>query len=267
MEKIKQILTGWVEGIRNVPATFVKLGQAAKELGFFGLLKAAFADMFLGRTAFQWLYLIGLSSVPLILEFTSGSDKHDWMGLFASWTGIVCVIMVAEGRASNYVFGFINSLIYFVLSYNSAFYGEVMTAVFFLAMQPIGLYTWLAARINETEDETPEISEFETRSLSFFGWVKWLSFTALVWGIFGLLYQSIGSARPFRDSVTDGTNWTGQFLMTYLYREQWLFWIATNLFSIYLWWGNSIHMQAMYWVYALNSVVGWYQWSKAMKKG
>ena len=54
--------------------------------------------------------------------------------------------------------------------------------------------------------------------------------------------------------------------MTGLYREQWIFWIATNLFSIYLWWGESIHIQGMYWVYTLNSLVGWYQWSKAVKK-
>ena len=53
---------------------------------------------------FQWLYLIALSSVPLILEFTQNTESHDWVGLLASWTGIVCVILVAEGRASNYLF-------------------------------------------------------------------------------------------------------------------------------------------------------------------
>ena len=82
----------------------------------------------------------------------------------------------------------------------------------------------------------------------------------------GYAYKSIHSARPFRDSITDATNGVGQLLMTGLYREQWIFWIATNLFSIYLWWGKSIHIQGMYWVYTLNSLVGWYQWSKAVKK-
>ena len=56
-------------------------------------------------------------------------------------------------------------------------------------------------------------------------------------------------------SITDATNGVGQLLMTGLYREQWIFWIATNLFSIYLWWGKSIHIQGMYWVYTLNSLV------------
>ena len=89
---------------------------------------------------------------------------------------------------------------------------------------------------------------------------------AVIWIGMGFAYQSIHSARPFRDSITDATNGVGQLLMTRLYREQWIFWIATNVFSIYLWWDQSLHIQGMYWVYTLNSLVGWYQWTKALKK-
>ena len=32
-------------------------------------------DLFVGRSLFQWLYLIALSSVPLILEFTQNNGK------------------------------------------------------------------------------------------------------------------------------------------------------------------------------------------------
>lgn len=264
MEQLTNRITRLHTSLKKVPENMAAIAARAKKLGFIGGLQAIIADLFLGRTLKQWLYLLALSSVPLLLEFTNGAANHDWVGLFTSWTGIVCVIMVAEGRASNYFFGFLNSVIYFALSYQNMFYGEVMTAIFFIVMQPVGLYFWLSARVNGVEEE--EKTEFEARKLDLRGWLKWLSFTLLVWASFGLIYQSVGSARPFRDSITDGTNWTGQFLMTYLYREQWIFWIATNLFSIYLWWGTSLHMQAMYWVYALNSAVGWYQWSKSIKE-
>ncbi len=33
-----------------------------------------------------------------------------------------------------------------------------------------------------------------------------------------------------------------------------------------LWWDQSIQIQGMYWVYTLNSLVGWYQWTKTLKK-
>lgn len=83
---------------------------------------------------------------------------------------------------------------------------------------------------------------------------------------FGFIYQSIGANRPYRDSITDATNGVGQILMTAVYREQWIFWAATNVFSIYLWWGESLQIQGKYLIYLINSLVGWYQWSKAAKQ-
>ena len=257
MKKLTEKITQFIENFKNVHAE-------ARKIGFAGIMNLLLKDLFVGRSLFQWLYLIVLSSVPLILEFTQNTESHDWLSLFASWTGIVCVILVAEGRASNYLFGAINSAIYLILAMNATFYGEVLTTVYFFVMQPIGLYAWLSNRIND--QGKAEESHFEAKKLSVFDWLKYLALTAIIWIGMGLAYQSIHSARPFRDSVTDATNGVGQLLMTRLYREQWIFWIATNLFSIYLWWGENIHIQGMYWVYTLNSLVGWYQWTKAVRK-
>ena len=102
------------------------------------------------------------------------------------------------------------------------FYGEVLTTVYFFIMQPIGLYAWLSNRIND--QGKAEESHFEAKKLSVFDWLKYLALTAIIWIGMGLAYQSIHSARPFRDSVTDATNGVGQLLMTRLYREQWIFW-------------------------------------------
>ena len=265
---------------------FTNVHREAKKQGFVNIMKLLWKDLFMGRTAFQWIYLLLLSSVPFVLEFmtqiqyfikvlfhSNGSfsidwtnliGQHDWLGLFASWTGIVCVILVAEGRASNYLFGAVNSAIYLVLALNKNFYGEVLTTLYFFIMQPIGLYVWLSNRIND--QGKVEESHFEAKKLNLIEWMRYLALSAVIWIGMGFAYQSIHSARPFRDSITDATNGVGQLLMTRLYREQWIFWIATNVFSIYLWWDQSLHIQGMYWVYTLNSLVGWYQWTKALKK-
>ena len=265
---------------------FTNVHREAKKQGFVNIMKLLWKDLFMGRTAFQWIYLLLLSSVPFVLEFmtqiqyfikvlfhsnvsvsidwTNLIGQHDWLGLFASWTGIVCVILVAEGRASNYLFGAVNSAIYLVLALNKNFYGEVLTTLYFFIMQPIGLYVWLSNRIND--QGKVEESHFEAKKLTLIEWMRYLALSAVIWIGMGFAYQSIHSARPFRDSITDATNGVGQLLMTRLYREQWIFWIATNVFSIYLWWDQSIQIQGMYWVYTLNSLVGWYQWTKALKK-
>lgn len=233
-----------------------------KELGFLGTLKIIFDDIFKNRTVGQWIYLLILGFMPLFIELYFNNHITDWLGMIASLTGIICVIFVSEGRASNYFFGLINSIIYLILAFQNMFYGELFTTIYFTVMQPIGLFVWLNhSRLKQENQKLP------VRRLDFKGWIKYLIITGIWWLSFGLIYKGIGSARPFRDSVTDGTNGVGQLLMTEIYAEQWFFWIATNLFSIYLWWGSNIQMQGMYWVYLLNSIVGWYQWNKEAKKG
>ena len=227
------------------------------------LIVICWNDLFAKRSLFGWLYLIILSAIPAVFEFTK-SGPIDTLGLWTSITGIVCVILVTEGRASNYFFGLINAVVYLIMALQSGFYGEVITTLYFLISQPIGLYLWLSSFANHEEkhEET-----FQAKRLDFKGWIKYLAITAVMWLGMGFAYQSIGSNRPFRDSVTDGTNGVGQLLMNNLYAEQWIFWIATNIFSIYLWWGSGGNLQivVMYLVYTINSLYGWYKWNQSAK--
>ena len=64
---LKQKSQTFVQNFRNVCA-------AAKKQGFSGIAKLFWQDLFGGRSLAQWLYLIALSSLPFILEFTSGQE-------------------------------------------------------------------------------------------------------------------------------------------------------------------------------------------------
>lgn len=249
--------------LNNFKRNFSAIVTETRKYTLWELIVICWNDLFAKRSLFGWLYLIILSAIPAVFEFTK-SGPIDTLGLWTSITGIVCVILVTEGRASNYFFGLINSIVYLIMALQSGFYGEVITTLYFLVSQPIGLYLWLSSFANheEKQEET-----FQAKRLDFKGWIKYLSITAIMWLGMGFAYQSIGSNRPFRDSVTDGTNGVGQLLMNNLYAEQWIFWIATNIFSIYLWWGSGGNLQivVMYLVYTINSLYGWYKWNQSVK--
>lgn len=249
--------------LNNFKKNFSAIVTETRKYTLWELIVICWNDLFAKRSLFGWLYLIILSAIPAVFEFTK-SGPIDTLGLWTSITGIVCVILVTEGRASNYFFGLINSIVYLIMALQSGFYGEVITTLYFLVSQPIGLYLWLSSFANheEKQEET-----FQAKRLDFKGWIKYLSITAIMWLGMGFAYQSIGSNRPFRDSVTDGTNGVGQLLMNNLYAEQWIFWIATNIFSIYLWWGSGGNLQivVMYLVYTINSLYGWYKWNQSAK--
>lgn len=239
------------------------LAGDTKKLGFAGVIKAIYEDLVVGRTQLEWAYLIIMSIVPIIVSlFASDSTLP---GFIAAFTGVINVILVAEGRKSNYFFGVISTSIYLVLSIQKAYYGEVLTNVYFVIMQPIGLYVWLMAD-RKRQEETHQVEDSPTnvkaRRMGLVDWIIAIAQTIIIWLTMGLIYQLIGSNRSFRDSVTDGTNVVGQKLMTELYVEQWVFWIATNLFSIYLWWAEnqSIDIVVMYLLFTVNSIVGMYRW-------
>ncbi|OYL20515.1 nicotinamide mononucleotide transporter PnuC, partial [Streptococcus pneumoniae] len=68
-----------------------------------------------------------LGSFPLWLALVYEHRLVDWLGMICSLTGIICVIFLPAGRASNYLFGLINSVIYPILALPKGFYGAVLT--------------------------------------------------------------------------------------------------------------------------------------------
>ncbi len=246
----------------NIWDNFKWLWQEGKKLGFWGILQALWEDLVKNRSLSQWLYLLALSFPTLVLEFIGGT-RHI-AGFAAALTGILCVIFVAEGRISNYFIGFIHEMLYLYLSFENMYYGEVLTTLFFTVMQFVGAYYWLIGH-REGQGKKVEVKDVKSRKLTPLGWLKSLGITIIVWLVFGFIYRSIGSHRPFWDSSTDGTNWSGQFLQTGMYSEQWLFWIATNVLSIFLWWGAEPHVMLMYIIYMINCIVGWVKWERDLR--
>ena len=110
----------------------------------------------------------------------------------SSLTNLFSALWEAEGRASNYLFGLINSIIYLVLALQKGFYGEVLTTLYFTVMQPIGLLVWIYQAQFKKEKQ-----EFVARKLDGKGWTKYLSISVLWWLAFGFIYQSIGANRPY----------------------------------------------------------------------
>ena len=102
LTKIQMVLDEMSGGYR-------RMVTGMKKLGFEGSLKAIWNDLFANRSLGAWIYLLVLGSFPLWLELFYEGRIVDWTGMICSLTGIICVIFVSEGRASNYLFGLINS--------------------------------------------------------------------------------------------------------------------------------------------------------------
>lgn len=270
----------WMGTKKDIKETVQYIKGYFSERGLGGFARDIISDLVGNRTFFNWIYLLLLGLIPVIVMVLG--EGMDWFGFWTSITGIITVIYVREGRLSNYAIGLVNAVLYLYLSLKGgilnpevvspAFYGEVFTSIFWIVMNIIGPFQWLNIKrkvgLQQQEEGT---QEFVAKRLTIKGWVKYLLLMLVTWLGMGKFYDSIGSGRPFRDSFTDGTNVSGQFLMNQMYAEQWVFWIVTNIASMYVWWFDSgvagnWHMVGMYLAQLINSLVGYYEWSKQAKK-
>lgn len=211
----------------------------------------------------SWLLIFTLINIYLFFAW-----KDTPVGLIASLTGMLCVVLVAKGKISNYYFGIINVMLYAYIAFNSKYYGEVMLNIlYFLPMQIIGIYYW---KKNTNRQKTKD--DVRVKHLKPNEKLLWAILSILGVYLYGLILQYLGGNLPFIDSSSTVLSVIAMILMVKRVSEQWILWIIIDIVSIYMWFhvllegGNDISMLVMWTAYLVNAIYGYYNWKKMEKK-
>ncbi len=98
--------------------------------------------------------VIFLSSFFLIISSFILFDRENYFSLFSSLTGIISVIFCAKGNPLGHAFGIVFSIVYAIISYSYAYYGEMITYLFMtLPMAVFSLVSWLKNPFRENKAE------------------------------------------------------------------------------------------------------------------
>ncbi|MBR9691778.1 nicotinamide mononucleotide transporter [Candidatus Woesearchaeota archaeon] len=212
-------------------------------------------------TLFERIWLISFTLINIYLFF---AWKDSIIGLVTSLTGMLCVVLVAKGKISNYYFGVVNVVLYAYIAFQSRYFGEVMlNALYFLPMQFVGLYYWKKHSNAIKGKDDVVIKHLNVKQRIYWAVIS-------VAGIFGyglfLLY--LRGTLPFVDSASTVLSVIAMILMVKRVTEQWLLWIAIDVVSVYMWFyillkgGNDISMLVMWSAYLVNAIYGYYNWRK-----
>lgn len=218
---------------------------------------------------FEKAWLLIFTAINIYLFFAWDDTL---LGLISSLTGMLCVLLVAKGKISNYYFGIIQTSTYAYISFTYGLYGEAMlNGLFYFPIQFIGLYLWRRNTIKNKNSVQGEDVIVKTMNLR-----SWLyTAIAIVIGtiLYAVLLQAIGSRSVGLDSATNVLSVTAQILMLKRFAEQWLVWILVNILSIVLWivtleatGGNDYTLVVMWTAFLVNSIYGYYNWRKMAKK-
>ena len=182
------------------------------------------------------------------------------LGMISGIAGILCVVLVSKGKISNYFFGLIFAYTYFYVSWGSNFLGEMNTALYvYIPSQFIGYFMWKQNMQNDNGSKS-----VVAKALTPKGWAILLVSVAIGTLCFVQALKAAGGSSTELDGLTTIITVAAQLLMILRYREQWLLWIVLNVLSIWLWNGQPA-MYLMYSAYLLNSLYGYYNWTKLVK--
>ncbi|TVX86113.1 nicotinamide riboside transporter PnuC [Paenibacillus agilis] len=220
-----------------------------------------------GWTMFEKIWITVFTAINIYLFFAFDDSL---LGLISSMTGMLCVVLVAKGKISNFYFGIVQAGTYAYISYTYGLYGESMlNALFYFPLQFVGLYLW---NKNKTKNSVSG-EDVVAKKLTAKGWISVVVIAVVASVAYAQLLHSIGGQQVRLDSVAVVLSVIAQILMLRRYAEQWILWILVNILSIALWvialtqtGGNDWTMMVMWTAFLFNSVYGYINWMKISKK-
>ncbi|OBX05172.1 nicotinamide riboside transporter pnuC [Gallibacterium genomosp. 3] len=220
-------------------------------------LKDLQQEFFGGWTKFEAFWLL------LFLALQIGTyvyQPDSLLAMISGIAGILCVVFVGKGKISNYLFGLIFAYTYFYVSWDNKFYGEMTTTLYvYIPAQFIGYFLWKANMQKDGEG-----ASVVAKALDFKGWLVTIASIAICSVLFIAFLRTTDGNSVTLDGVTTVMVIAAQLLMLLRYREQWVLWIVINVLSIILW-ADTAPMYIMYGAYLLNSLYGYYNWTKLAK--
>ena len=180
-------------------------------------------------------------------------------------TGVIYLWL--EYRASIYLWitGIIMPAIYVFVYYEAGLYADFGINIYYLLIALYGWFVWktgftLLGKKRTTEQELP-ISRTPRSA-----WL-WVTAAYIIAQLFiaWLLINYTDSTVPWADSFTTALSIVGMWMLARKYIEQWWVWCIVDVASsaLYIYKGLNF-TAALYAVYAIISIFGYYKWKRMM---
>lgn len=212
---------------------------------------------------FEWFMILAVIGFTIYFSVTNRENSLAYILIdaIAAISGIICVVLCAKGKKSQYFWGVINIVGYIIIAWMNRYYGEVMlNAFYYFPAQFIGYYLWNKNSGKNSEDvKSKKLNKKQAI----------LILIICVVGIVGykFILNILGGTRTYLDSATTIMSVCANLLMLLRYREQWLLWIVIDIITVIMWVIVSDYIMVTMWsVYLLNAFYGYYIWSKVMKE-
>lgn len=213
----------------------------------------------------EWSIILITSFINIFLMIND--PVSNYIGLIASITGVICVVLTAKGHIACYIFGTINILAYIYISFEAKYFGELMlNGIYYLPMQFYGMKMW-----KQNLSEQNNIVKGKIMSKSLFA--KWAIISVLGVIILTGILNYLNGNLPILDSMSTIFSLVAMWLSIKMFKEQWILWIIIDVITVIMWVyafikgePNSMAMVIMWIAYLINAFYGYLNWTKLEKQ-
>jgi nicotinamide mononucleotide transporter len=202
-----------------------------------------------------------MSPASLYQSFLDGLLQTSALEFIAVLAGIASVWFSKKEQVLVYPVGLINTTIFVYLSFKGHLLGEASVNIYYTVMSVYGWWLW--TRKNEQQQTVLQIQFSTSKELL----QQLLFFAAFYVVLYTALYFSKTSfapgAIPWADALSSAAAYTGMWLMAKKKVESWYYWIATNIFSIPLYFVKGYVFTSVQFVVLLAlAIAGLIEWRK-----
>lgn len=186
--------------------------------------------------------------IQRMMDGIRATHPAEWLAVLA---GVIYILLIMVRRRSGWIFGGISSLVLMVLAARAQLPMNALLQFTYVVAAVYGWWRWSGA-----DDDRP-ISTWHWRGHA-------LALAGCVVASFALAQlpaMAASSAFPFTDSLVACAGLVATWLVARVSLENWLYWIAVDLVSIYLYFSQGLVVASLLYVLYLGiATVGFFHW-------
>lgn len=202
---------------------------------------------------------------PIIMLIVCVLTKTGWIQMIASVTGVIYLCLIAKENKLGYVFSFVNVIFYAILTWQQKLFGTTIFNVVYTL--PVLVYGYIFWNKNQGKDQGK--TKYLPNSTRIIGAIVLILVIAIYYVLATYVFKM---NNALVDAIVVCFSFVGNLLMARKYVEQWIVWILLNVVNLAYWSidatidPESVAMVAMWIIYLLNNIFGFFSWKKNVKR-
>lgn len=186
-------------------------------------------------------------------------EKSSILEIIAVGTALIYIFLASKSNKWCFLFGFISSAIYVYITFELAYYFDVLINAYYVGMSFYGWIAW--GKIKQSSISIRTIEKKKLFSILFICLLI-SSLTAFAMSKFS------NASLPYLDAITTVYALLATWMLVKKYIENWLIWIVIDFLAAGMYFYKELYLTGLlFLLYSVIAIFGFRNWKKQSNHG